>query len=188
MNYKINIGKLKTLFLIIIFTILFELNDKAMARIESREHRIVEIYITLLAVAIDNFHEDTGRFPSMEEGLSILVHPPKNNAKWKKQYLSQKKFDTWGKKDIWGTEYIYIYPAKYGNLAYDLYSCGKNKKDNFGQDDDITIWKEINLDYYDDSRPNTKKFIIIFIIVVYIIILIRFIWCKFVSHSSRKIE
>jgi general secretion pathway protein G len=177
--------KLNILLLSIILTILFEVNDTTRVHIEDREHRIVEIYIMFLAVAIDNFQEDTGKFPRMEEGLSVLVHPPKNNTKWKEPYISQEKFDAWGKKDIWGTEYIYIYPAKYGNLAYDLYSCGKNKKDDFGQGDDITSWKEINFDYYDDSRADTENLIIItFIVVIFLIILVWLSWKRKKGPSS----
>jgi type II secretion system protein G len=146
--------KLTLLLLSIISIIFLSVGDITRDSIEDREHRVVEIRILFLALALDNFAIDMRRLPSMEEGLSVLVYPPKNHTKWKGPYISPEKFEVWGKKDIWGTEYIYIYPSQSGEGGYDLYSCGKNQTDDFGEGDDITSWKEIDLNYYDDHRYN----------------------------------
>lgn len=58
-------------------------------------------------------------------------------------------------KDVWDTPYIYLYPAQYGTEPYDLYSCGKNRKNDFGEQDDITFWKEPNLSYYSEKEKGT---------------------------------
>lgn len=139
--------------------------------VERREHRIVIIHLFLLEQAIENFKQDMGRFPSTQEGFSVLIHQPRNSQKWKGPYIKPEELDQWGRADNWGTKYRYLYPAKYGNLPYDLYSFGKNKQDEFGQGDDITNWKGINLDYYDDFESVPDRKVIIITVLIFSIIL-----------------
>jgi general secretion pathway protein G len=53
---------------------------------------------------LDHFHQDCGRFPTAEEGLSALHSPPADlKDKWGPQpYTDLKKFN-----DPWGTPYLY---------------------------------------------------------------------------------
>lgn len=153
---------------------------KTMANsVEQREHRVVIIHLFLLKQALANFNQDVGRFPSTSEGLVALVHQPRNSHGWKGPYMKLEKLDEWGKTDVWGTKYIYLSPAKYGNLPYDLYSCGKNQTDEFGQGDDITNWKEIDFNYYDDSKPEPEKKVIIMVsmlLLILIVVLFHYFW------------
>lgn len=50
--------------------------------------------------------------------------------------------------DAWGHKFIYIFPAKYGTLEFDLYSRGANGEDEYGHGDDITNWNGFNVWYY----------------------------------------
>jgi type II secretion system protein G len=146
---------------------------------EYRKHRIAEIHLFILKNALNHFKKDMGRLPSTKENINILTIRPPNSPQWNGPYISQKGLENWDYVDGWGTKYIYIYPAKYGNLAYDLYSCGKNKINNFGQDDDITNWGGINFDYYNDSEPEHDKVIVItFILIILAIIITIVVKCS----------
>jgi len=183
--------KLILLLLSIIPIILLSVGDITRnSSIEDREHRVVEMHVRLLALALDNFAIDTRRFPSMEEGLSVLVYPPKNNTKWKGPYISPEKFEVRGKKDIWGTEYIYIYPSKSGDGGYDLYSCGKNRTDDFGEGDDITSWKEIDLNYYDDHRYSqvTRQVARSLFVILVVTTIFLFFYSLYRRRRKRRVD
>lgn len=46
-------------------------------------------------------------------------------------------------QDPWGNLYIYQYPKKETHLmAFDLYSCGPNGKDDGAEPDDVTHWDD----------------------------------------------
>src|SRR5450830_1608917 len=38
--------------------------------------------VALLGKAVEQFHQDTGRYPTDEEGLGALITPPAADAKW----------------------------------------------------------------------------------------------------------
>ena len=159
--------------------------------IEDREHRVVEIRIRHLSLALYRFLIDMRRFPRMEEGLSVLVYPPKNHTtKWKGPYISPEKFEVWGKKDIWGTEYIYIYPSQSGDGGYDLYSCGKNRTDDFGEGDDITSWKEIDLNYYDDHRYSqvTRQVARSLFVILVVTTIFLFFYSLYRRRRKRRVD
>jgi general secretion pathway protein G len=92
---------------------------------------------------LEKFRNDTGRYPTTEEGLAALRDRPNVDQGWNGPYL--KKLVP---LDPWGEPYRYIYPARYGNKNYDLYSFGRNMEDDFGAKDDVTNWREVNLEYY----------------------------------------
>ena len=98
------------------------------------------------------------RFPTTEEGLKALTT---------NKYIL---------KDVWGNEHVYIYPAKYGNKDFDLYSIGVNGKDDFGEIDDITNWKSVNHEYYGGTSIKTRIIFycmsaLFFILISFLIIL-----------------
>ena len=75
--------------------------------------------IDALEKALDQYRLDTGRYPSAEEGLKVLVERPASEPKWAGPYL---------RKDVpldpWGKPYVYRMPGEKGD--YDLLSLGKD--------------------------------------------------------------
>jgi len=84
-----------------------------------------------IAVALDLFEMDNGRYPSSEEGLAVLRSNPGSLPNWKGPYLKKDP------KDPWGKDYIYKSPGSH-NSDYDLYSAGPNGLE--GDSDDIGNW------------------------------------------------
>ena len=128
--------------------------------------------IELFGDSIAMFKNDTGRYPSTEEGLDALRHKPSMVNKWNGPYINKDiPLDPWGKR------YIYIYPRQYGSKSYDLYSCGANMKDDLGEKDDITNWGEINNEYY-NRHQNIKKFLAPSLLIILIAALLYWLLRK----------
>jgi len=84
-----------------------------------------------IALALDMFEVDNGRYPTTEEGLSALNKNPGTLSNWKGPYLKKEP------RDGWGNVYIYKFPGIH-NQDYDLYSKGPNGQDS--DKDDIGNW------------------------------------------------
>jgi general secretion pathway protein G len=89
-----------------------------------------------IAVALDLYELDNGRFPTTEQGLYALRAKPTGfpeAANWSGPYLKKEP------KDPWGNLYQYKYPSTHEGKDYDLYSLGP---DGVASDDDIGNWQE----------------------------------------------
>lgn len=86
-----------------------------------------------IAVALDLYELDNGKYPSTEEGLSALLAKPALSVRWKGPYLKKEPLDPWGRR------YLYKSP---GDRAgdYDLYSYGPDGAE--GGEDDVVGWEE----------------------------------------------
>ena len=84
-----------------------------------------------IALALDMFEMDIGRFPTTEEGLGALRTNPASLPEWKGPYLKKDP------KDPWGNPYLYKFPGSFNN-DYDLYSSGPNGLE--ADNDDIGNW------------------------------------------------
>lgn len=84
-----------------------------------------------IALALDLFEMDNGRYPTTEEGLAALRTNPGSLPAWKGPYLKKEP------KDPWGKPYLYKSPGT-NNEDYDLYSTGPNGIE--GDNDDIGNW------------------------------------------------
>lgn len=84
-----------------------------------------------IALALDLFEMDNGRFPATQEGLAALRINPASLPNWKGPYFRKDP------KDPWGRPYFYKSPGTY-NSDYDLYSAGPNGVE--GDSDDIANW------------------------------------------------
>jgi general secretion pathway protein G len=64
--------------------------------------------LKLLHMAVNQFKMDTGRFPTEEEGLSILIEAPSDVENWQPTgYLETTEIP----KDGWGNDFIFeLYP------------------------------------------------------------------------------
>lgn len=93
--------------------------------------------IKLLRGAVESLRLDIGRYPTAEEGLSLLSKPPADPAlasRWGGPYL-----DDVLPNDPWNMPYQYAVPGQNGQ-AFALYSLGADKKPGGeGEDKDIGI-------------------------------------------------
>lgn len=75
--------------------------------------------ISALTSQVEAFRLDTGRYPTVEEGLQALRVPPADVQNWKGPYLN---------KDIpldpWNNNYEYEYPGPFGPESFIIRSYG----------------------------------------------------------------
>jgi general secretion pathway protein G len=93
--------------------------------------------ISSLQTALDAFRLDVGRYPTTDEGLSVLRSQPADDSpgasRWHGPYLPRMP------KDGWGNDFHYTSPGQHGD--YDLLSYGAdNKEGGEGNDADVTSW------------------------------------------------
>lgn len=72
-----------------------------------------------LAKALDTYRLDTGRYPTTEQGLNVLMLKTNDDPKWNGPYL-QKTIPL----DPWGLPYVYRSPGQGGD--FDLLSYAKD--------------------------------------------------------------
>lgn len=90
--------------------------------------------VTTLGKALEQFHQDMGRFPSDHEGLGALVVQPSGEANWRGPYIKEELLT-----DPWGIAYQYHYPATQAQTPFDLFSFGKDRTlGGVGVNKDIT--------------------------------------------------
>lgn len=94
--------------------------------------KIARAQIDALDKALDQYRLDVGRYPSTEQGLSVLVSKPPNVEKWDGPYL---------KKDVppdpWSRPYGY--KALGGRSGYEITSLGLDgEAGGTGENADIT--------------------------------------------------
>jgi general secretion pathway protein G len=88
-----------------------------------------------IAIAMDLFRLDVGRYPTEQEGLRALVDKPMTVASWTGPYLAKKAVPA----DPWGRPYVYRTPGQHGN--YDLFTLGAdNSPGGNGEGQDVTNW------------------------------------------------
>jgi len=164
--------KVKRVFLALFLVLLLMSNYVLGIDSTREEHETVMWKIMAIETALYSFQMDVGIFPAT---LDALFSQPLslNTFNWKGPYLNVQMIS---KADIWDTEYVYLYPAKYGNKEFDLYSCGKNHKDDFGKKDDISNWGKFDPKYYHPKEIRRFKlyfFVALLIFATVLIILIK---------------
>ncbi len=133
---KIGFTLIELLLVLVILTVLAAVVVPKFTK-RSEQARITAAHtdVSNLEVALDAFEIDMGRYPTVSEGLGVLVSPPGNALEWKGPYV-KRGIST----DPWGSPYIYKYPGQYNTYGYDLYSYGPNGQE--GGDDDIVNWTQ----------------------------------------------
>jgi general secretion pathway protein G len=94
---------------------------RLLERLDSSKVTTTETQIRMLKSALDTFRLDTGRYPTTQEGLALLVDPPADpelRARWHGPYLESAL-----PNDAWGHPYNYTYLGT-GNPPFALYSLG----------------------------------------------------------------
>ena len=72
-------------------------------RLDDAKRRTAHLQITQLVSAVDLYRIDTGRLPTREEGLDILIHPPTDGSEWLGPYLAKDRIPP----DPWGHTYLF---------------------------------------------------------------------------------
>ena len=87
---------------------------------------------TNIATALKLYELDNGVFPTSSEGLKALLSKPSSALNWNGPYIERKAIDPWGR------EYKYKCPGTHRPYDYDLYSLGRDGKEN--TKDDVVNW------------------------------------------------
>lgn len=107
---------------------------KYYSQVGKSEQSLAKSQVEAFARAIGSFRLDMGRFPTTEEGLSVLrVKPSLGSGKWNGPYLDKAI-----PLDPWGRQYIYRWPSS-NDGDFDIQSLGKDgQPGGAGEDADIT--------------------------------------------------
>jgi general secretion pathway protein G len=94
-------------------------------------------HVAELESALERFYVHMDRYPTMEEGLKILVEPPATeDKKWRGPYIKQLR------NDPWGNSYQYRIPGVHHTTSFDIWSRGADGVDGGeGQGADIGNWQ-----------------------------------------------
>ncbi len=109
---------------------------QVMKHMGASKTKAARVQIEDLSAALDMYKLDVGKYPSTEQGLSVLVEKPANSKRWNGPYLRKSKVP----QDPWLQDYHYTSPGEHGK--FDLYSYGADEKEGGdGEDQDINSWE-----------------------------------------------
>ncbi len=102
------------------------------AQLGKSETTAAKAQIEALGTALKTYRLDTGKFPTTEQGMAVLVTKPVNEPKWNGPYLEKAL-----PQDPWGRAYQYRNPGE-GGRDFDVISLGKDGvAGGIGEDADI---------------------------------------------------
>lgn len=120
--------------LVIIGLLALALGPRLFGDVTLTEIATAKAQVAELGKAVEQFHQDTGRYPTDEEGLEVLTVQPTASANGKGPYVKDELLT-----DPWGIAYQYHYPATQPNTPFDLFSFGKDRTlGGVGDNKDIT--------------------------------------------------
>lgn len=104
-----------------------------------------------LRIGIERFRRDCGRYPTIGEGLKVLVRNP-GEEKWKGPYVNLVKPDPWKKS------YVYVVESNRVNI----FSCGPDRR--AGTADDIFAFDpeddEVNDDLINPVEKTADEYVV----------------------------
>ena len=93
------------------------------ANVDKSKATTAKAQISVLSKAVDQLRLDIGRYPTAQEGLTLLTSPPADGTPgWNGPYLAKAV-----PLDPWGTTYRYVFPGT-RNPDYDIVSDGAEKQ------------------------------------------------------------
>ena len=121
--------------LVIIGLIASLVGPKLFNRVDTSKVQVADTQARMLRGAVETFHLEVGRLPTVQEGLAVLVTAPvdeRAKARWRGPYLDEAV-----PADPWGNPYVYDIPGREG-MAFALYSLGADgKPGGEGNDADV---------------------------------------------------
>ena len=102
------------------------------AKVSTAKNNVAE-----LENALERFNLHMDRYPTMEEGLKVLLEaPPNDDGKWRGPYIKQLRTDPWG------NPFQYRIPGTHNPTSFDLWSRGADGVDGGeGKGVDIGNWQ-----------------------------------------------
>ena len=93
-------------------------------------------HVSELESALERFYVNMDRYPTAEEGLSVLIDKPAGDTgKWRGPYIKKLQMDPWG------NHYQYRSPGVHQATSFDLWSRGADNSDGGeAQGADIVNW------------------------------------------------
>ena len=92
------------------------------ANVDKSKETTAKAQIHVLSKAVDQLRLDIGRYPTTQEGLTLLTSPPADGTPgWNGPYLTKA-----APLDPWGTPYHYASPGTH-NIDYDIVAYGPSK-------------------------------------------------------------
>lgn len=89
--------------------------------------------VRLIETALELYRLDVKRYPTLEEGIDVLLVPPRASSVRSEGYI--KSLPT----DPWGNQYQYLYPGDHGR--FDVFSYGADGRvGGEGLNADIGNW------------------------------------------------
>jgi general secretion pathway protein G len=93
------------------------------------------LQVNALSAAVESFYLDTGRYPTNEEGLGVLVTAPVSKEEWDGPYIQKKDSLT----DPWKRPFRYKVPGKASE--FDVFTLGADGVEGGqGDDRDLGNW------------------------------------------------
>lgn len=92
---------------------------KYFSQLGKSEITVARAQIESISKALDTFRLDVGRYPTAEEGLSVLMIRPEGALGWNGPYLKKEV-----PKDPWGKVYVYSIKSETGDVQ--ILSMGKD--------------------------------------------------------------
>jgi general secretion pathway protein G len=110
---------------------------QVMKYVGTSKSKTARLQIEEFGAALDLYRLELGRYPTAEEGLTVLVQAPAGmEVQWKGPYLKKRLLP----KDPWGFDYHYRYPGEQD--IYDLFSLGAdNAAGGDGENADVFGWE-----------------------------------------------
>lgn len=122
--------------LLLVLVILTILSSVVIVQVNNHRKRAdiaaTKTNISNYETALGAFQVDCGRYPTNEEGLSVLTSNPGLPA-WSGPYVKIVV------PDRWGNDFIYRAPGAYLPDSFDLYSSGPDGQQDSA--DDIVNWR-----------------------------------------------
>ena len=101
------------------------------SQVGKSEVQVAKAQIDAIEKALEQYRLDTRRFPTTEQGLTVLVSRPANEPNWNGPYLKKTP-----PSDPWGRPFVYRAPGEKGD--FELFSYGRDgKPGGNGEDADI---------------------------------------------------
>ena len=94
------------------------------------KQNVARLEISKIAVALDTFYTQFGRYPTNEEGLQVLVEP---SDEFPDGLINKLP------RDPWGYEFEYHSPGQHG--PYDILCYGADHREG-GSGGDADIWRD----------------------------------------------
>jgi general secretion pathway protein G len=121
------------IFLLVISVLAALVVPKLFPKIGEGKHSAAKAQIVLIEEALEQFKNDTGRYPTSSEGLNALVINPVVKG-WDGPYLKKTVYDPWDRP--------FLYKSPGEHRKYDVYSYGADGlPGGEGANRDITNWE-----------------------------------------------